>query len=319
MKKLLIGLVAVALAAVSSAQFEILAAESAPGPGNQNPSTWGGVLRFGIDIGGNATALSGIDKTLLADPVGVVFAPDGELMVSNRHGNTQASSVGRFLRDGSGNYVANGAITGNSLFGAHGANFNPVTGEFWVTNVNGPLSRFTGGSYTANGTVSSGPVRDINFNADGSFAYVTTSTGTLRRLNTATLTFTDFGVSATGLHQMQWRGGALYGANYASGGTGGVYTINLDGAGAVTGVTQVVSLSDAIGVTFSPDGNEMFVSRHGVGGINRYLFNSGSWVANGSISTTNSLGHLATYAVPEPASLLALAGLVPLVLRRRRK
>lgn len=319
MKKLLTGLFALTLAAVSRAQFEILVAESAPGPGNQNPSTWGGVLRFGIDTGGNATALSGIDKSLVADPLGVVFAPDGELMVSNRHGNNQPSSVGRFLRNGSGNYVANGNITGNSLFGAHGANYNPVTGEFWVTNVNGPLSRFTGGSYTANGTVSSGQVRDINFNADGSFAYITTATGTLRRLDTATLTFTDYSVSASGLHQMQWRGGALYGANFASGGAGGVYTINLDGAGAVTGLTQVVSLSNAIGVTFSPDGNEMFVSRHGVGGINRYLFSSGSWVANGSISTTNSLGHLATYPVPEPATLLTLTGLAPLALRRRRK
>lgn len=322
MKRILVSLAAIAMVAVSFADYELYVSESPAGPGNQNPNTWGGVRRYNIDGAGVASAMSGIAKTQVFDPQSMVFNASGELFISNRHGNTQASSVGRFIRDGSNNWVSNGSVTGNSLFGVHGTTFNPITGEMFAGNVNGPISRFTdsGGTYTPNGTINSGAVRDVIASTDGNFVYVSTLGSTLRRFNIALNSFIDYSIGTTLVHELSWRNGDLYGASF-SGGSAGVYKFTVDGTGAITATTQVASVANAIGVAFSPDGNEMFVSQHASGdSIMRFSFNNGTqnWDPNGSIFVGTSLGSVRTYAVPEPATLFALAGLIPL-LRRRRK
>lgn len=313
----LLALAAVSVVSASAMSYQLLVAETAPG--SNGPAFWAGIQRYNIaGSGAAATAGNGIDKTLLNDPAGLAINSAGELFVGNRHGNGAASSVDRFnYNSGTDMWDANGDITGNSLFGAHGLNFSK-TGELFVTNVNGPISRFTfsGGVATANGTMGSGASRDIFFSDDGRWAYVTQGvSGSLLKydLSNGNLVNT-FGIAgAAGLHNGTMRNGSLYVAAF---GSNSVHKILFDANGDVASSSILVNPSGAISVDLSPDGQEMYVGSHTGNAVFRYLWNGSSWDANGSIDIGHGVGDI--LVVPEPATF-AVLGLGLLAARRRRK
>ena len=123
-----------------------------------NYSCDGGVEIYRVDANNNWSLIQTIPGTGLNDPASVVFAPDGELFVANRHCNMQLpSTISRFVYDpASDSFVSNGTISGNSLESVHDLAFSPW-GELFATNwTNGTISRFTfdNGVAIANGTIS---------------------------------------------------------------------------------------------------------------------------------------------------------------------
>ena len=309
-------------AGTSSYAYQLLVCESKSG--SFGPEFWAGIQRYDFaTTGGTAVAGNGIAAALWSDPEGLAFNAAGELFVGNRHGNSAPSSVSRFnYNGGTDMYDPNGTITGNSLFGSHGLNFSP-TGELFVSNVNGPISRFTfsGGVAVANGTMGSGSSRDVFLSADGLWAYVTQGTsGDLLKYDVSTnaLDNTFAITSAGGLHNGTWVGSDLYVAGFSS---GTVHRITFDANGDVSGSSVVANVSAAISVAFSPDGMEMYVGGHTTGLVSRFLNVGGSWVANGSIDIGHDVGDIIVTgdAVPEPASMAVLSIGALALLRRRRK
>jgi len=199
----------IALCHPVDAQFQILVAETPVG--SNPPSAWQGIQRYSIaSTGGAATQIAGIPASELSDPYGISTNAAGEVFVGNRHGNSSSSTVSRFvLNTVTGNYESNGTISGNNLFGSHGLNFSN-TGELFVTNLNGPMSRFTfpGGVATPNGQMGSGTYRDVLFSGDGQWAYASDGQFSLQKFNLATGQFvSNQNVSgAAGLHSGNWLG-----------------------------------------------------------------------------------------------------------------
>jgi len=304
----------------ASAQFQLLVAETPAG--SVGPGQWMGVRRYNVaGTGGAAILGNGIAASNLSDPAGLAFSASGELFVGNRHGNGAASSVSRFnYNSGTDTYDANGTITGNSLFGAHGLNFS-TTGELFVSNVNGPLSRFTfpGGTPTANGTMGSGPARDVFFSANGLWAYVAQGvSGNLLKYDMSNGNLVNsFAIAgAAGLHNGEWLGNDLYVAGF---GSGTVSRIEFNANGDVIANTNTTA-SGAIALDFSPDGQEMFVATHTNGIIRRYSRSGNSWTETGQIAAGVNLGDIIIpgQPVPEPASMAALVLGIGALIRKRR-
>lgn len=323
-KSIIVSIGVLALTAVGQAQFQLLVTETAAG--SVGPSQWMGVRRYNVaGTGGTATLGNGIATSALSDPAGLAFNSNGELFVGNRHGNGSASSISRFTYDsGSDTYLSNGAITGNSLFGVHGLNFSS-TGELFASNVNGPISRFTfpGGVATANGTMGSGPSRDVFFSPDGLWAYATQGvSGNLIKYDLSTGNQVgSFSIAgANQLHNGSWRGNTLYLASFAS---NSVHAIDFAANGDVSGSSVAANVAASIGLAFSPDQQEMFVSSHTSGLISRFLNSGGTWVANGSINVGVNMGDIIVaplQPVPEPASLAVIGlGCAAMLRKRRRK
>ncbi len=304
-----------------SSPFEIIATESFSGS-NSNSSLWQGIQRYGFSgNGAAAVSLSGIAASDLSDPVGL-FYQNGELFVGNRHGNSFASSISRFTFDGgTDSFTANGTITGNGLFGVHGVWMRPGTNDLYAANVNTGLSIFsvTGSSATPNGTMFSGPFRDVMFSADGNNLYATSGVnGNIKHYDFTTGTTTDYTIAgASGLHFGAWRGDHLYVSDFSG---SQVFDLSFDAAGALTSSAVAVNVNAAIGVAFSPDQQEMFVSSHTGNKIDRFLFDTGtsSWNFESSIATGTNMGDIQVIPVPEPASMVAL-GIGALALLKRRK
>lgn len=319
-RRAIIGIALFTMCAATQAQFQLIVTETPNG--SVGSGQWSGVRRYNIaGTGGAAVLGNGISSSLLSDPAGLAFSSSGELFVGNRHGNGAASSISRFNYDGvTDTYVANGTITGNSLFGTHGVQFSS-TGELFAANVNGPTSRFTftGNTATANGSINTGLARDVFLSSNGQWAYTTQGTnGNLVKFDVATGNQVgSFSIAgANQLHFGSWRNGQLFVSSFNS---GTVHAIDFDSNGDVVSSNLVASANAALSVAFSPDQNEMFVASHTSGLISRYLFSSGSWVANGSINVGVDMGDIIVAPVPEPASIAAIGiGLAALARRRRR-
>ena len=300
-----IGSVAVCTAIATP--FELFVTQSPPGPQNQDPATWSGVLQYhATNNSGTLVQGVGIDKTNLADPAGLVFRQSTrELFVGNRHGNNNPSSIARFIFDGaSRRLIPNGQIAGNGLYGVHQMAFNPVTGEMFAANVNSGVSRFTfdtTGNPTANGTISSGPARGVAVSSDGTRLYVTGASATIRQFDLISgteLTPVTVPSNVGGLHYFGFRGGQLYVAGLYD---DVVYRYAVDANNNLT-LAGTISMNDPAAIAFSPDGLEMFVSGHRTSDvIYRFKYQSDdTWLEEAVFDAQSSLGSILVIpSVPE--------------------
>lgn len=302
---------AVALAGLAGAtDFQLIATQTPPG---SNPTDWKSVLRYSVaGTGGTATSLSEIPANQVADPASPAFRTSSELLVGNRHGNQGPGSVSRFTLHPDGTFTKIGDITGNGLSNVHQICLNPVTGELFAGTKDTGISRFVfdaNGQAIPNGFHAIGPTRGVIVGRDGETLFVTRfSNAILRyRLNpdgSITALSSLFPPGAINLHFMRVRfDGELYAADINA---GRVYRYRFDTLGNPVYIGSVVS-AGAIDVTFSPDGQEMFVSDHLGGGIDRFLYESvsDSWTYTSTLPTI-SLGGLAIYqAVSLPAGVIA--------------
>lgn len=313
----LFGLGAVIASASSFAQFRLFAAESFSGSLGNNTAQYGGVQAYDFaSTGGAATLGTGIAASQLHDAIGVVVR-GSDLYVSNRYGNTTGQgSIQKFGITPTGFTGGAEILTASnpSFQGFHGFSFDP-TGNIWVSTVNSG-SRLYNGATDIGGTPSLA-VRDTWVSPDGKRLFESQNNG-IRVTNLTTNASSFFSLDGNFTHQMTFQGGALYATTYAN--VGSVYKIDLDANFDPTAKSLLLTPQQALGIAFSPDGGEMFVSGHQSNNISRYLWNGSTWAANGTISTGTNMGYLATVAtVPEPATIAALGVGLAAFARRRRK
>lgn len=318
MIRAIIGVGLGASAVFAQAQFSLFAAETISGSLGGNTSLYGGIQQYNFaSTGGVATVGAGVDSSLLHDPAGL-RAVGNKVYVGNRWGNQAGQgSVQEFSFDGTSLSFSQD-ITGNGLQRTHGLDVNPITGELAAVNAgNGGASRFSAPGFTANGMWNGGDWRDLIFSADGTKAYVTELNSTIRIIDIASGTSSTFGVAgANAMHQMAWNNGSLYVTAFNS---SSVHRVDLDANGNPISSAVVATPAAALGIAFSLDGQEMFVSGHTSNTIFRYMNNNGVWDATGTIDTGHNMGYLAVAdAVPEPGTM-ALLGLGAMAVLRRRK
>lgn len=318
---LVIGLV---LGAVSfaNAQHTLFAVETTAGTLGGNTAAYGGLQQYDFaSTGGSFTPGPGVPASALSDPCGVTISGTG-VYVSNRHGNNQGlGSVQQFTWNGT-NLTGGSTIATQSsgaFQGFHGANVAP-NGDLFVTTVNGGTRRYrdTGSGYVDIGGTASGAVRDAWVSPDGNKLFESTVGGHVVVTDILANAFgssNNFGVGgANAMHQFAYRGGSLFVTGFNS---STVHQIQLDGSFNPISSSVVANINGAIGLAFSPDGAEMYVSGHTTDSISRLLWNGSSWTSNGSFATGHNMGYLGT--VPEPASMMAIAaGLAGLAARRRK-
>ncbi len=265
---LVVTLAILAPPALLAGPFQLWVTVSPPGPQNANPGTWGGILRYQFsDAGAPPTVLTEIDRSLVADPCGLVFRPAShELFVGNRHGNTGGGSISRFTYDAaSDSFEPSGTITGNGLNGVHQMALNPLTGELFATNYGGGVSRFlfdVSDAAIPNGTIGGSQwTRGVAVSPDGQWLYVTSATPVIRRfdLTTGSELASVTVAGAASLHFMRLVGGnALYVADPV---TSMVYRLVVASDGTLSGQTDIPAPS-AAGETVSPDQRELFATGH---------------------------------------------------------
>jgi hypothetical protein len=315
----LVGALAVGISGTATGQSPtasmIVAPVTIPGFGGPGPSPCGTnpaylqpVLRFTFTGTGPLTALSSIPPcpdSLVNDPVYAIFNSQGELFVSNRHGNQSGGigSIARFTFDSAGNFFANGSITGNSLGAVHGLAFSP-TGELFAANLlNGTISRFrfdAAGNALPNGTIATGFFPPQNQNqglasARNGELFVTHSNSVVQRflfdpVTGAPVPNGTFSVpGSVALHGLTFNvRGELF---VADAGGSVVYRFLFDSAGNPVGNGAISVSSGVLGVAFSSAG-ELFVTNQG---ISRFLFDaSGNAIPNGFI-VTPPLGGVAIF------------------------
>ncbi len=305
-----------------SSPFTLFAAETNPGILGGNTSLYGGVQQYEFaTTGSSATMGAGVLSSQVHDPAGL-SSNNGKLYVGNRHGsNLGQGSVQEFLFDGTAPSGGTTIATASSgaFQGFIGFDFAPNS-DLFVTTSNGGTRRYrdSGSGYASIGGVSSGSVRDVMISPDGSKMIETTTdnrlliTEVLANSFGSTTTFVVNGASS--MHQMAMRGDVLYVTSFNN---GNVYKVNLDANFNPISSTAVATTPGALGIAFSPDGMEMFVSSHTGSRIARFLNSGSNWNQSGELLTGHNMGYLAT--VPEPASLSVLGLGVLAVLRRRRK
>jgi DNA-binding beta-propeller fold protein YncE len=278
----------------------VLIAQSPPGT-NPDTTTWGGVLQFQVAGDGSAlVAGAGIPKTSVEDPIGLAFkAATSEVFVGNRHGNSSADgvagSISRFTyTQATHALVAQPEITGNGLQGVHQVAFSPTTGELFAANRDSGVSRFTfdgSGNPVANGTIASGPTRGVFVAPDGRRLYVSTASSVIRQFDLSTGTeLTAVTLSTAGnLHFFAVRTGDLYVAALDD---NKVYRYAIAANDDLTFV-QAIDATSPVGVAFSADGMEMYVTGHmSTDVVQRYAYDASTdtWIATGSMDLGSSLG-----------------------------
>jgi 6-phosphogluconolactonase (cycloisomerase 2 family) len=296
----LVVCVGAALAAsVAHAQsFQLVATETPPGSGSQQP-----VERFLVDgAGGDAQRLSDIPPDATDDPSCAVFRTPLQLFVSNRAAHSGNGSISVFdFHPSLQTFTQGPTITGNGLTDVAQITFNPVDGELFATNwTSGQLSRFlidAGGNAVPNGTVvmpfggyqlgvavreadqqllvtSYTALRRFGRNPDGTYSHIE-----------------NIGLGSGGLHYLTFRGDELYIAD-VYGDTIYRYLFDQDGVPVPNGT---VASRSPIAVAFSPDGREMFAASHLDGGITRFAHDpdGDAWIETDQIATPD-LGGVTT-------------------------
>jgi len=285
--------------ACQAASFELLLTGSPPGPQNQDPATWQGVLQYAVtNLGAAPLPEPGIDRTNVSDPAGLAFRPSThEVFVGNRHGNVAPSSISRFLYDFEQRTLRpNGTITGNGLYGVHQLTFHPVSGELFAANFSGGVSRFTFGpndEALPNGVIGDGTCRGVLVSPTGRHLYVTTAGDIIRRFDLASgqelPPIQTPGSAGGGLHYLRAHQGLLYVAALYD---DRVYRYRILPDDSLD-LIDYLEMNDPVTVAFSPDGAEMFVSGHRTSSlIYRFLYSSatGGWQEEAPVDAGQSLG-----------------------------
>lgn len=305
-------------------QYSVFATESFSGSLGGNTTQYGGIQQYNFSgPGGSPTTGPGLPASQLQDPVGLRNR-QGKLYIGNRVGNTlgQGSAMASVLTGTTAGAPAVIATQSSSSFaGFHGLDVAPNS-DLFVATVSGGTRwyRDSGSGYADIGGTASALVRDAFVSPDGKKLYETiVDRNELRVTDILGNTFGSSSVfalsGASSPHQITMRNGRLYTANFSS---SNVSEVVLDANGLPVSTSIVASVSSAIGITFSPDGNEMFVSSHTGNMLTRLGLGQNGWSSTGSWQTGRNMGYLAT-AVPEPTTMVALAVGTALVARRRCK
>jgi hypothetical protein len=238
---------------------------------------------------------------MVNDPVHVVFNSQGELFVSNRHGNVGGGvgSIARFTFDAAGNFFAHGSITGNSLEAVHGLAFSPA-GELFAANYfNKMISRFLfdlQGNPIPNGTIATGEANQGLVFASNGELFTTHGSSIVKRWVFDPVTgaaipngvFTVPGSSR--LHGLTFSPrGELF---ISDPDTNLVSRFLFLGTGNPVSNGSITVPAGPLGVAFSSAG-ELFVTSHFVGGISRFLFDGGGKAIPNGFIPTPSLGGVA--------------------------
>lgn len=295
----------VGLGSASGQPFQIVTTVAPPFSVPQNQ--WRSVLRYSLTGSGSATTpMSSIPDGEVHDPVGVAFRTPTDLFIGNRHGNTLGlGSVSRFkLTNGGADATFVSNFTQPGMIGVHEIAFNPVTRELFCATVNDGIWRFTfdtNGLPVANGSFARGRGwRGICIEPTGNYLFASAFSGTMYRFRiNADQSMTELpaqGISgAANMHffSLGPKQGEIYVADIDA---NKVHRLRVNADGSLTQLGSVTS-NHAIDCAFSPAGNEMFVSRHIDGGIDRFNYNSGtdSWTYSATIATPESLGGFAAY------------------------
>lgn len=284
--------------------FQIVATEAPPGSVPQNQ--WRAALRYSLtDSGSAATPLTTIPNGEVHDPIGVAFRTPTDLFIGNRHGNgVQSGTISRFqLTNNGATATFVNSYTQPGLIGVHEICFNPVTRELFAATVYDGIWRWTTdtmGNVTPNGSFARGrPFRGVCVEASGNYLYATAASGTVYRFRiNGDGTMTELpskalsGGSSLHFFSLGPTRNEIYVADY---GANKVFRLRIEPDGSLTELPAVAS-ARAIDCAFSPDGEEMFVAKHNIGGIDRfnYVAATDSWSYASTIPTA-SLGGFAAY------------------------
>jgi hypothetical protein len=320
---------ALTAASAYAAPYSLLVTQSPPGPSNQNPANWQGVLQYTVDgFAAPLVSVPGLAGSDVRDPAGITYRlASNEVLIGNRHGNNAADgtggSISRFtFNPSTATLTPSGTILGNGLFGVHQLNFSPTTGELFAANVNSGVSRFTfdgAGNAVPNGTISSGAARGVAVSPDGGRLYVTGASNTIRQFNLSTGTELPSLVvpGSPNLHYLRVHNNELFAAGLDA---NQILRYSIDPAGTLTPKPAFAAISP-ITVTLSLDGTELYTTGHrSTDLIERFTYNSltDNWTLADTINSNFSLGDalVLPVAIPEPTTL-ALGGLTWLVLHAR--
>ncbi|NLH17592.1 MAG: hypothetical protein GX455_13535, partial [Phycisphaerae bacterium] len=270
-----------------------------------------GVRRYIVrETFGPAEQLTPIPGSVLYDPAGLALRNPAELFIANRAAHTGKSSIARVSLFGS-NFSYIDSFSGNGVTDCHQLNFDPVSGELFQTNwSSGVLSRFlfdASGNPVPNGTIlmpDSGKQLGVVVRPADRQLFVSDYTKVRRFMPNPDGSYTFLGYFAinnsTQYHFMKVKDDLLYLTSFSE---NAVIRFSFDAQGNPTEKDRIVA-SNALDMDFSPDGQEMFVTDHGNGGIMRFRYDSitETWIRNGDDIPTPMLGGIVIVPTACPLS-----------------
>lgn len=279
---------------VQAAAYQIIAAETPMGSGGGQ-----GIRRYMVyDTHGAIVQLTPIPGNLVNDPAGLALRNETELFVSNRAAHSGNSSITRFDLIGS-QFAYRDTITGNYVTDCHQAAFDSITDELFQTNwASGYLSRFIingDGDAIANGYVNmpdSKRMLGVAIRPSTQHLFVSDYDYVRQFSRNPEGTYTHIGNPIQQpnslLHFMKFHNDELYLASFNM---NSVLRYTFDAQG-VPIWKESITAPGAVDMAFSPDGQEMFVTDHRNGGINRYRYDedNDTWVQFGDMLPTPMLG-----------------------------